>query len=174
MHAYTTIFQQWWTSYIISYKWLPCILITNVPESQDWLTHLLCFRNMTACSAHFWNNLALSVSQKTKKFLPFSCSFFPPFYTSFIVPYIVCVMYFSLLKSTEIASFLLDILCASSLVSLHNVFQTNRIIHGSSKKCLAISQDRKKLVMEDCNLEEGRQKWKFENYDPNKKLWRKF
>lgn len=48
--------------------------------------------------------------------------------------------------------------------------ETNRIIHGSSKKCLAISQDRKKLVMEDCNLEEGRQKWKFENYDPNKKL----
>lgn len=51
--------------------------------------------------------------------------------------------------------------------------QTNRIIHGSSKKCLAISSDRKKLVMEDCNLEEGRQKWKFENYDPSKKLWRK-
>ncbi|KAK8396085.1 hypothetical protein O3P69_005295 [Scylla paramamosain] len=48
--------------------------------------------------------------------------------------------------------------------------ETNRIIHGSSKKCLAISQDRKKLVMEDCSLEEGRQKWKFENYDPNKKL----
>lgn len=48
--------------------------------------------------------------------------------------------------------------------------ETNRIIHGSSKKCLAISSDKKKLVMEDCNLEEGRQKWKFENYDPSKKL----
>lgn len=49
-------------------------------------------------------------------------------------------------------------------------FQSSRIMHGSSKKCLAISQDRKKLVMEDCNLEESRQKWKFENYDPSKKL----
>lgn len=48
--------------------------------------------------------------------------------------------------------------------------ETNRITHGSSKKCLAISQDRKKLVMEDCNLSESRQKWKFENYDPSKKL----
>ncbi|KAK3858249.1 hypothetical protein Pcinc_035552 [Petrolisthes cinctipes] len=48
--------------------------------------------------------------------------------------------------------------------------ETNRIIHGSSKKCLVISQDRKKLLMEDCNLGEGRQKWKFENYDPAKKL----
>ncbi|XP_069186089.1 putative polypeptide N-acetylgalactosaminyltransferase 9 isoform X1 [Procambarus clarkii] len=48
--------------------------------------------------------------------------------------------------------------------------ETNRITHGSSKKCLAITQDRKKLVMEDCNLSESRQKWKFENYDPSKKL----
>ncbi|KAG7171430.1 polypeptide N-acetylgalactosaminyltransferase 9-like 1 [Homarus americanus] len=48
--------------------------------------------------------------------------------------------------------------------------ETSRITHGSSKKCLAISQDRKKLVMEDCNLAESRQKWKFENYDPSKKL----
>ncbi|XP_069971983.1 putative polypeptide N-acetylgalactosaminyltransferase 9 isoform X3 [Penaeus vannamei] len=48
--------------------------------------------------------------------------------------------------------------------------ESSRIMHGSSKKCLAISQDRKKLVMEDCNLEESRQKWKFENYDPSKKL----
>lgn len=55
-------------------------------------------------------------------------------------------------------------------LSTLNLFQTNRIIHGSSKKCLAISSDKKKLVMEDCNLEEGRQKWKFENYDPSKKL----
>lgn len=52
---------------------------------------------------------------------------------------------------------------------LHTL-QTNRIIHGSSKKCLAISPDKKKLVMEDCTLEEGRQQWKFENYDPSKKL----
>ncbi|XP_063599397.1 putative polypeptide N-acetylgalactosaminyltransferase 9 isoform X5 [Penaeus indicus] len=48
--------------------------------------------------------------------------------------------------------------------------ESSRIMHGSSKKCLAISQDRKKLAMEDCNLEESRQKWKFENYDPSKKL----
>ncbi|XP_064089608.1 putative polypeptide N-acetylgalactosaminyltransferase 9 isoform X5 [Macrobrachium nipponense] len=48
--------------------------------------------------------------------------------------------------------------------------ETNRITHGSSKKCLAISADKKKLLMEDCNLNEPRQKWKFENYDPSKKL----
>lgn len=56
------------------------------------------------------------------------------------------------------------------LVVIKYIFQTNRITHGSSKKCLAISHDRKKLVMEDCNLEESRQRWKFENYDPSKKL----
>lgn len=46
--------------------------------------------------------------------------------------------------------------------------ETNRLVHGTSKKCLAISPDKKKLRMEDCDPEEGRQKWRFDNYDPSK------
>jgi len=40
--------------------------------------------------------------------------------------------------------------------------------HGSSRKCLAISSKKDKLLMEDCNLENPRQRWKFLNYDPSK------
>ncbi|CAG0904953.1 unnamed protein product [Darwinula stevensoni] len=42
------------------------------------------------------------------------------------------------------------------------------IRHGSSHKCLAITPDRTKIVMESCNLDSDRIRWKFENYDPSK------
>ncbi|XP_076037274.1 putative polypeptide N-acetylgalactosaminyltransferase 9 isoform X2 [Oratosquilla oratoria] len=48
--------------------------------------------------------------------------------------------------------------------------EVHHITHGSSKRCLAVSPDRKKLTMEDCDMNETRQQWKFENYDPKKKL----
>ncbi|KAF4520992.1 hypothetical protein B566_EDAN002488 [Ephemera danica] len=46
--------------------------------------------------------------------------------------------------------------------------QTKHIRHGSSKKCLAITESRKKLVMEDCNSSSAHQQWQFENFDPSK------
>ncbi|XP_018011031.1 putative polypeptide N-acetylgalactosaminyltransferase 9 isoform X2 [Hyalella azteca] len=48
--------------------------------------------------------------------------------------------------------------------------ESQHIVHGSSKKCMAISADRKKLLMEECSSSEPRQNWKFENYDASKKL----
>ncbi|XP_065200239.1 putative polypeptide N-acetylgalactosaminyltransferase 9 isoform X2 [Planococcus citri] len=43
--------------------------------------------------------------------------------------------------------------------------QENVVQHGSSKKCLAISEDKKKLTMEPCNANLPRQRWKFETYN---------
>jgi len=40
--------------------------------------------------------------------------------------------------------------------------------HGSSTKCLAISSGKDKLLMEVCNKENPRQRWKFSSYDPSK------
>ncbi|XP_011141972.1 putative polypeptide N-acetylgalactosaminyltransferase 9 isoform X1 [Harpegnathos saltator] len=46
--------------------------------------------------------------------------------------------------------------------------QTNHIRHGSSDKCLAITESKQQLVMEECSPNAPRQKWSFENYDPSK------
>ncbi|KAK3908178.1 Putative polypeptide N-acetylgalactosaminyltransferase 9 [Frankliniella fusca] len=40
--------------------------------------------------------------------------------------------------------------------------------HGSSKKCLAITESKQRLVMEECNSSSLHQRWKFENYDSSK------
>jgi len=40
--------------------------------------------------------------------------------------------------------------------------------HGSSRRCLAISAKKDKLLMEDCDSSEPRQRWKFQNYDETK------
>jgi len=47
-------------------------------------------------------------------------------------------------------------------------FQTNHIRHGSSDKCLAITESKQQLVMEECSANAARQRWSFENYDPSK------
>ncbi|EGI60096.1 Putative polypeptide N-acetylgalactosaminyltransferase 9 [Acromyrmex echinatior] len=46
--------------------------------------------------------------------------------------------------------------------------QTNHIRHGSSDKCLAITESKQQLVMEECSSNSLRQRWSFENYDPSK------
>ena len=46
--------------------------------------------------------------------------------------------------------------------------QTNHIRHGSSDKCLAITESKQQLVMEECSQSAPRQRWSFENYDPSK------
>ncbi|XP_020281580.1 putative polypeptide N-acetylgalactosaminyltransferase 9 isoform X2 [Pseudomyrmex gracilis] len=46
--------------------------------------------------------------------------------------------------------------------------QTNHIRHGSSDKCLAITENKQQLVMEECSPNAPRQRWSFENYDPSK------
>ncbi|KAK6618488.1 putative polypeptide N-acetylgalactosaminyltransferase 9 [Polyplax serrata] len=45
---------------------------------------------------------------------------------------------------------------------------TNLIQHGSSKKCLTLASSKQKLLMEDCDEMEPRQKWIFQNYDASK------
>ncbi|XP_023709532.1 putative polypeptide N-acetylgalactosaminyltransferase 9 isoform X3 [Cryptotermes secundus] len=45
---------------------------------------------------------------------------------------------------------------------------THLIQHGSSKKCLAISSNKQKLLMEECDISNQQQQWKFQNYDPSK------
>ncbi|XP_004517479.1 putative polypeptide N-acetylgalactosaminyltransferase 9 isoform X2 [Ceratitis capitata] len=46
--------------------------------------------------------------------------------------------------------------------------QKRQIRHGSSDKCLAISEKKDKVVMEECDSNQLRQQWKLENYDPSK------
>ncbi|KAI4498267.1 hypothetical protein M0802_006753 [Mischocyttarus mexicanus] len=46
--------------------------------------------------------------------------------------------------------------------------QTKQIRHGSSDKCLAITESKQRLLMEECSSSESRQRWSFENYDPSK------
>lgn len=48
---------------------------------------------------------------------------------------------------------------------------TQQLRHGSSDKCLAISDNKKKVLMEECNVAKEQQKWKLENYDPSKAKW---
>lgn len=47
-------------------------------------------------------------------------------------------------------------------------FQTKQIRHGSSDKCLAITESKQRLIMEECSPTAARQRWSFENYDPSK------
>ncbi|XP_076329556.1 putative polypeptide N-acetylgalactosaminyltransferase 9 [Tachypleus tridentatus] len=42
------------------------------------------------------------------------------------------------------------------------------LVHGSSRKCLEMSADRQKLLMQECSLTETRQMWKFQNFDPSR------
>ncbi|XP_054091038.1 putative polypeptide N-acetylgalactosaminyltransferase 9 isoform X1 [Zeugodacus cucurbitae] len=46
--------------------------------------------------------------------------------------------------------------------------QKRQIRHGSSDKCLAISEKKDKVVMEECDSTQLRQQWRLENYDPSK------
>lgn len=46
--------------------------------------------------------------------------------------------------------------------------QTKQIRHGSSDKCLAITESKQRLIMEECSSTAARQRWSFENYDPSK------
>ncbi|XP_015605302.1 putative polypeptide N-acetylgalactosaminyltransferase 9 isoform X2 [Cephus cinctus] len=46
--------------------------------------------------------------------------------------------------------------------------QTKQIRHGSSDKCLAITESKQRLLMEECSASALRQRWSFENYDPSK------
>ncbi|XP_046452911.1 putative polypeptide N-acetylgalactosaminyltransferase 9 isoform X8 [Daphnia pulex] len=48
--------------------------------------------------------------------------------------------------------------------------ETNFVQHGSSKNCLAISEDKKKITVEKCSQDNPRAKWKFEKYEASKKL----
>lgn len=45
---------------------------------------------------------------------------------------------------------------------------TNTLRHGASRRCLAINSKRDKLVMEECNQEQPRQRWRFQTYNPSK------
>ncbi|XP_073970549.1 polypeptide N-acetylgalactosaminyltransferase 9 isoform X2 [Rhodnius prolixus] len=45
---------------------------------------------------------------------------------------------------------------------------SSMIQHGSSKKCLAISSNKQKLLMEDCNSNAPQQMWRFDNYNASK------
>ncbi|XP_012343156.1 putative polypeptide N-acetylgalactosaminyltransferase 9 isoform X1 [Apis florea] len=46
--------------------------------------------------------------------------------------------------------------------------QSKQIRHGSSDKCLAITESKQRLIMEECSPSAARQRWSFENYDPSK------
>lgn len=46
--------------------------------------------------------------------------------------------------------------------------ETNTIQHGSSKKCLAISESKQRLLMAECNLRALEQHWRFENFNASK------
>lgn len=50
----------------------------------------------------------------------------------------------------------------------HYNADTHLLQHGSSKKCLAISSNKQKLLMEECDTSNQQQQWKFQNYDPSK------
>jgi len=48
--------------------------------------------------------------------------------------------------------------------------ETNYVQHGSSKNCLAISEDKKKITVERCTRDNPRVHWKFQKYNAAKKL----
>ncbi|XP_033149259.1 putative polypeptide N-acetylgalactosaminyltransferase 9 isoform X2 [Drosophila busckii] len=45
---------------------------------------------------------------------------------------------------------------------------SKQLHHGSSGKCLAINANKDKLIMEECDTDQLRQRWSLENYDSNK------
>jgi polypeptide N-acetylgalactosaminyltransferase len=45
--------------------------------------------------------------------------------------------------------------------------QTHTLKHGSSRKCLAISANKDRLLMESCDAAEPRQRWKFGTFNPS-------
>ncbi|XP_037951358.1 putative polypeptide N-acetylgalactosaminyltransferase 9 isoform X1 [Teleopsis dalmanni] len=45
---------------------------------------------------------------------------------------------------------------------------SKQLRHGSSDKCLTISEKKDKILMEECNTSHLRQQWRLENYDPSK------
>ncbi|XP_034948570.1 putative polypeptide N-acetylgalactosaminyltransferase 9 isoform X2 [Chelonus insularis] len=46
--------------------------------------------------------------------------------------------------------------------------QTKQIRHGSSDKCMAITANKQRILMEECSPTAVRQKWSLENYVPSK------
>jgi polypeptide N-acetylgalactosaminyltransferase len=44
----------------------------------------------------------------------------------------------------------------------------HQIKHEISGKCLQMSSDREKVLMQECSLQNPNQRWKFSNYDPSK------
>ncbi|XP_037914101.1 putative polypeptide N-acetylgalactosaminyltransferase 9 isoform X1 [Hermetia illucens] len=46
--------------------------------------------------------------------------------------------------------------------------ETKQLQHGSSGKCLAIDEQKSKILMEECDDSNPRQMWSLENYDPTK------
>ena len=46
-------------------------------------------------------------------------------------------------------------------------FQTHTLKHGSSRKCLALSTNKDRLLMESCDAAEPRQRWKFGTFNPS-------
>lgn len=46
--------------------------------------------------------------------------------------------------------------------------QTKLLKHGSSEKCMAVSRNKDKIVMETCNDSESRQMWSMENFNPDR------
>lgn len=59
-------------------------------------------------------------------------------------------------------------LLTSLLTSAISFLQRRLIFHGTSKKCLAISTNKLKLTMQDCDEERSNQRWDFENYEADK------
>lgn len=45
---------------------------------------------------------------------------------------------------------------------------TNQLRHGSSDKCLSMTENKKKILMEECSKHKEPQKWKLQNYDASK------
>lgn len=46
--------------------------------------------------------------------------------------------------------------------------QTQLLKHGSSEKCMAISRNKDKIIMESCNEAESRHMWTMENFNPSR------
>ena len=54
------------------------------------------------------------------------------------------------------------------LILIYFIFlQSETLKHGSSRKCLAISDKKDRLLMESCQPKEPRQRWKFSTYNPS-------
>ena len=60
--------------------------------------------------------------------------------------------------------------CHGSKGSQHWLYNhdTDTLKHAASKRCLAINAKKDKLVMEECNREQPRQRWRFQTFNPSK------